>query len=72
MVSPRGHAAPPSAYRGEKRVDLKPPKLTPMPRVRKSFDICRFRRSCVKREELTAYQITSVRLFEYFTSCSVG
>jgi hypothetical protein len=72
MVSPRGHVAPSNAYRGEKRVDLKPPKLTPMSHVKKSFDIRHFQRSRTEREELTAYPVTSVPLLEYFTPCNVG
>jgi hypothetical protein len=68
MVSFRGCVAPLEVHRGEKWVDLKPPKLTSLSRVRKSLDIRCFQRSCAEREELTAYPITSVWLFEYFMS----
>jgi hypothetical protein len=41
MVLFRRYVVPPYAYRGEERVSLKAPNFSPMPRVRKPFDVCK-------------------------------
>jgi hypothetical protein len=38
MVSFQGHVVPPDTYRGGKQVSLKPPKPTPMSRVKISLE----------------------------------
>jgi hypothetical protein len=71
MVLSLRYVVPPDAYRGEERVSLKPPKFTPMSRVRKTFDVCQIQGF---HGEGTVGQITSCHLFEYFLSirCQVS
>jgi hypothetical protein len=73
MVSCRSYVAPPDVYQGEKRVSLKPPKPTPMSRVKISLKVSNPKITCGKRK-LTANQITSRHLFGYFSSvrCQVN
>jgi hypothetical protein len=68
VVSFQGHVVPPDTYRGEKWVSLKPPKPTPMSRVKKIIRYISHPRIACGKGKLMARQITSGQLFRYFSS----